>query len=245
MPGGSVGSIYAEAELDISKFQASAAQIDGLGAGIASAMDLAAAGFSRAQAQMNGLGAGMAAGLANTGQVIAAANQLSAGVLKALGSGVSGASGIGRRFSAGLASGIASGRSGVISAAAAVARAAAQAARAALQIHSPSRVTQSFGENFDRGFVKGVQGELPAIDRAVRRAVYVKPPVSAGMRGSVEAPRVTAQPAFDYEALAEASAARSVVMHLDGRTVAEVNARNTALAQNRRARDIAVRYGGR
>ena len=208
MPGGSVGSIYAEAELDISKFQASAAQIDGMGAGIASAMDLAAAGFSRAQAQMSGLGTAMAAGLAASGQAIAAANKLSAGVVAALGSGVSGAAGIGRQFSSGLASGIASGRSAVVSAAAAVARAAAQAARAALQIHSPSKVTEGFGENFDQGFIRGVRNELPAIDKAVRQAVYVRPPAGAMQRGESTSPIAAASPGFDYDALAEASAAR-------------------------------------
>ena len=245
MPGGSVGSIYAEAELDISKFQASAAQIDGMGAGIASAMDLAAAGFSRAQAQMSGLGAAMAAGLAASGQAVAAAHSLSAGVVAALGSGVSGAAGVGRQFSSGLASGIASGRSAVVSAAAAVARAAAQAARAALQIHSPSRVTEGFGENFDRGFVKGVRNELPAIDRAVRQAVYVRPPVSAAQRRETGAPVAMGAPVFDYDALAEASAARPVYMNLDGRAVAQANSRNTALAQNRREREIAMRFGSR
>ena len=56
---------------------------------------------------------------------------------------------------------------------------------------------------------------------------------------------VTAATPFDYDALAEASAMRPVYMNLDGRTVAQANSRNTALAQNRREREIAMRFGSR
>ena len=68
---------------------------------------------------------------------------------------------------------------------------------------------------------------------------------SAAQRRETGAPVAMGAPVFDYDALAEASAARPVYMSLDGRTVAQANSRNTALAQNRREREIAMRFGSR
>ena len=85
----------------------------------------------------------------------------------------------GGSFSAGLASGITAGRSGVIEAAKRVAAAAAKAAKDELDINSPSRVTEGFGEMFDLGFVRGVENAMPRISRAVERALYVQPQQAA------------------------------------------------------------------
>lgn len=246
--GMNAGSIYAEAELDISKFESAAGSLEGLSLGIAGGMGVAAAGLALAQAGVDRLGAGfeglgarIAAGLAASSQAVATAGQLSQSVAAALASGVSRAGSIGRQFSAGLASGIQAGRSGVISAAVSVATAAAAAARAALQIHSPSRVTEGFGENFDLGFVRGVQNRAGDVDRAVAEAVYVRPPVGVARSEAVRGAREGMS--FDYAALAAASAARPIILNLDGREVARINSENSALAQNGRARQIALRYG--
>ena len=104
------------------------------------------------------------------------AGAVASGIVSSFGSISSQAQSIGKNFSAGIASGIRSGRSGVISAAVSVATAAIQAAQSALQIHSPSKVTEGFGEMFDLGFVKGVKGSMPLISRAVADAVYPEIP---------------------------------------------------------------------
>ena len=250
MPAGGVsaGAVYAEAALDISKFQASVGRLAAEAGKIASAMDLAASGTGRLEAGLTGLGAGFQAATAamtNSGAAVASAQALGRGVISALNAAAGQAGSVGARFSSGLAAGIRSGQGGVVAAARSVAMAAASAARAALKIHSPSRVTQRFGEYFDKGFVRGVEGGMPRIDRAVERAVYVKPPAMS--KPAAEAG--TAAPAgaapIDYAALAEASAARPITMQLDGREVARINAGNAARSQNARNRYIALRYGAR
>jgi len=296
--GVSVGAIYAEAELDITKFQAAAGQLEELAAGIGTSMALAGQGVDAAQLGMDGLAAGLAAlgpalegaasaltagfeglgprlqasaaaaaqavgqGLApenfaaagmGAAQGIAtgltgydfagAAGTVSAGILAGLGAGLSGAVAMGGNFSAGLASGILSGRSGVVNAARSVALAAAQAARSALDIHSPSGLTERFGEFFDLGFVRGVRNRLPAVEAAIEDALYVPAPQRAPAVPAVSA--APAQP-IDYERLAWAMRQQPAPrLDLDGREVARLNADNIAAAQSVRARDIALNYGTR
>ena len=191
-----------------------------------------------------GVAQGMASGLSGSDAPRAAAAGVSAGALSALAGGASGAGGIGRSFSAGLAAGIRSGRSGVIAAAVSVAQAAVSAARAALAIHSPSRVTEGMGEAFDLGFARGVKGGMPEIRRAIEAAVYVRPPRMAEAAAPVEKGGARAL-VIDYEALAAAMDRRRQVINLDGREIARLNAENTARAQNARARNIALRRGTR
>lgn len=59
MPGTEAGSIYATAELDISKFSSGAAKLDSETAKIAASMQKAAAGLDLAQANLNDLAAGL------------------------------------------------------------------------------------------------------------------------------------------------------------------------------------------
>lgn len=199
MPAGiSVGSIYAEAELDISKFEAAVGSLE--------------AGTER--------------------------------IVSAMADGASAARGVGSDFAAGLAEGILAGRSGVVNAARAVAASAASAARATLQIHSPSRVTEGFGEFFDLGFVRGVERRMPAVERAVREALAVRTPVGTALARRSEAVAAGDAPPSPQAVGAQArDAVRPIVMRLDGREVARVNSDNTARAQNARARNLALRYG--
>ena len=128
---------------------------------------------------MNPTGEGVAEGIGQgMGQYdfSSDAGGVAGSIISAFGDKARDAADIGKQFSAGLAGGIISGRSRVIEAAKSVAQAAAQAAKAALDIHSPSKVTEGFGEMFDLGFVRGIENELPRISRAVEAALYPAPP---------------------------------------------------------------------
>jgi hypothetical protein len=72
----------------------------------------------------------------------------------------------GSALSAGLASGIRSGRSTVTSAVNSVVNAALSRMRSLLKIHSPSKVTRSFGAYFGEGFADGVSGSVSLAARA-------------------------------------------------------------------------------
>ena len=240
--GGSVGSIYAEATLDVSAFVAAAGSLDAAAAQVAAALGQASLGALAAQSAVDGLASGIASG---GGAAVSAAAGISRSVAQALGSAAASAPSLGGRFSAGLASGIASGRSAVIAAAASVARAAISAAQSALQIHSPSRVTADFGEAFDRGFVKGMLTRSPEVVRAVERVVTVTPSATAEAVAARAVSPVPPRERVDYDRLAAAAASRPTVLMLDGRTLAEASAAQTARAQNARTRRIAVRYGAR
>ena len=128
---------------------------------------------------MNPTGEGVAEGIGQgMGQYdfSSDAGGVAGSIISAFGDKASDAADIGKQFSAGLAGGIISGRSRVIEAAKSVAQAAAKAAKDALDINSPSKVTEGFGEMFDLGFVRGIENELPRISRAVEAALYPAPP---------------------------------------------------------------------
>lgn len=182
---------------------------------------------------------------AATSAVNTAASTISEAAISEIDDGLDDASSIGSDFSAGLASGILAGRSGVISAAASVARAAAAAAKAALDIHSPSGVTMDYGEYFDLGFIAGIKNLEPDVEAAARDALYLEPP-SRLLYADQNAP-APAQPAsltIDYERLAEAMDRRRMVLTMDGRRVAEINADNAERARNNRNKSIALGYYG-
>lgn len=202
-----------------------------------------AAQFAAVGAQgMAGFAAGIASG---AGAASASATNVASAAVSAAGSGMSGASSIGSSFAAGLAAGISAGRSGVVAAAASVARAAAAAARSALAIHSPSKVTEEFGEYFDLGFIRGVERLTPDIERSVRAAVRTEPPAGAAWSAGREAvPTVTVKgQAIDYRALASAMREMQLVLTMDNRRLAEVQQRQTARVQSERSRRIALGYG--
>ena len=152
---------------------------------------------------------------------------------------------IGKNFSAGLASGILAGRSGVIRAAIEVAKAAAAAAKAALDIHSPSGVTEGFGEYFDLGFVKGIRNEMPEIDSAVKDALQLKAPSS--IRYAQIAPDAGPQSvaSFDFDRLETILQQMQFAFNVNGRRLADAMANDTAFAQNARNRRNALKFGTR
>ncbi len=154
-----------------------------------------------------------------------------------------GARDTGENYALGLASGIRNGKSEVINAAIEVANAAIQAAKSALEINSPSKVTESFGEYFDMGFIGGVKNLAPEIARAVEDSVYIEPPHSLGESRSTGG---SASPlAIDYDRLAEAMSNFNMELLEDGRVAARIRARHTAEASAQRKKSIALGYGMR
>ena len=155
---------------------------------------------------------------------------------------------VGKMLSEGLASGIRAGRSSVINAAKAVVQAAINKANATAEIHSPSRVTMQMGRYWDEGWAQGMLKNAGLVTRAASSVVNVA-------RGASYMPRVGAASAMaaggagyaggpiDYDRLAGAMANVSFGLNLDGRRVAEINARETARAQMIRTQRIARGYG--
>lgn len=88
-------------------------------------------------------------------------------VLKGRLSGLSGSGRIyGRALSDGFAAGVRSGSGAVDKAVSAMVNSATRRIRSLLSIHSPSKVTESFGAYFGEGFARGVSGSVSAAERA-------------------------------------------------------------------------------
>ena len=144
----------------------------------------------------------------------------------------------GKMFSAGIATGILSGRSGVISAAISVARAAVSAMRSALQIHSPSRVTAELGQMTGKGFEIGLTESLNAAIRSAQSAVG-----SLNLAPRLTAPDLGSAFASAAQSVADAEGARPIYLNVNGRTLASVTAGDNFRAQNRYNRSIALGVG--
>ena len=144
----------------------------------------------------------------------------------------------GKMFSAGIATGILSGRSGVISASISVARAAVSAMRSALQIHSPSRVTAEIGRYTGEGFEIGLTESLNAAIRSAQSAVG-----SLNLAPRLTAPDLGSAFASAAQSVADAEGARPIYLNVNGRTLASVTAGDNFRAQNRYNRSIARGVG--
>ena len=85
---------------------------------------------------------------------------------------------IGEMMMAGLADGIENGRSGVINAVARVIAAAIAAARSKLDIHSPSKVFEGFGEYSMEGYEIGIKDKMKSVMRTVQNSMdaVARPP---------------------------------------------------------------------
>ena len=144
----------------------------------------------------------------------------------------------GKMFSAGIATGILSGRSGVIRAAIAVASAAVAAMRSELQIHSPSRVTQRLGEMTGQGFELGMVESLNAAIRSAQNVVG-----SMNLSPRLSAPDLSSAFASAAGSIADAEGSRPIYLNVNGRTLATVTASDTRRAQNSYNRSIALGVG--
>lgn len=193
----------------------------------------------------NSMVTGTAVGMEDVSPVTAAATNIGTAAETTLSSTISSSSlsTVGSNFSSGLAQGILDGKSGVINAAIQVASAAATAAKEALQINSPSKLTEGFGEYFDAGFIRGIENMTPDVQKAVSDVLQVSPPRSSYGSEMVTATQQRSGNGIDYERLGDAMRERPLYMTYDGRTIARIGANDTARAQNNRARRIAVGYG--
>ena len=144
----------------------------------------------------------------------------------------------GKMFSAGIATGILSGRSGVISAAISVARAAVAAMRSALQINSPSRVTAEIGRYTGEGFEIGLTESLNAAIRSAQNVVG-----SMNLTPRLTAPDLSSAFASAAGSIADAEGSRPIYLNVNGRTLASVTAADTRRAQNSYNRSIALGVG--
>ena len=144
----------------------------------------------------------------------------------------------GKMLSAGIATGILSGRSGVISAAISVARAAVSAMRSALQINSPSRVTAELGQMTGKGFEIGLTESLNAAIRSAQSAVG-----SLNLAPRLTAPDLSSAFTSAAQSVADAEGARPIYLNVNGRTLASVTAGDNFRAQNRYNRSIALGVG--
>ena len=144
----------------------------------------------------------------------------------------------GKMFSAGIATGILSGRSAVISAAISVARAAVSAMRSALQINSPSRVTAEIGRYTGEGFEIGLTESLNAAIRSAQNVVG-----SMNLTPRLNAPDLSSAFASAAGSIADAEGSRPIYLNVNGRTLATVTAADTRRAQNSYNRTIALGVG--
>ena len=144
----------------------------------------------------------------------------------------------GKMFSAGIATGILSGRSGVIRAAISVARAAVSAMRSALQINSPSRVTAEIGRYTGEGFEIGLTESLNAAIRSAQNVVG-----SMNLTPRLNAPDLSSAFASAAGSIADAESSRPIYLNVNGRTLASVTAADTRRAQNSYNRSIALGVG--
>ena len=199
-----------------------------------------------------GLGDGMAGGISSKSGAVASA---AGGLVRVAGSALrssytSYSSGV--NFGQGFVDGINSKLESVRSAARALASAANNAVSNVTQESSPSRVMIRSGEYFGEGFVIGIHDKVRAVKReasamatAATNALSLNSPFGIFSDANKQA-AIARRNAIDYRRLALAMAAGPTpVLELDGVTVAEVNATNTAKAQNGRTKAIAVRYGSK
>ena len=127
---------------------------DGLALGITN-------GTAGVVAAVTGMGASVIAAVAQTSsQAVSTASSI-----MSFGAG----SGIGRNLSAGFAAGILAGKGAAVAAARSVAAAAAAAMRVSLKIHSPSQVTEGYGQYYTEGFANGILGDIGDVEHAVAK----------------------------------------------------------------------------
>ena len=94
---------------------------------------------------------------------------------------------IGEMMMAGLADGIENGRSGVIQAVAEVVAAAIAKAKSKLDIHSPSKVFEGFGEYSMEGYEIGIKDKMKSVMRTVQNSMdaVARPPRVETATGSI------------------------------------------------------------
>ena len=191
----------------------------------------------------------VATAIANTEGISAAINSLAAAAESAASTSMKAAGmNAGKMFSSGIASGILSGKGVIANAARKVAQAAIDAANAKLQIASPSRVMMESGGYFSEGFAKGIMTAAKSAVSAASgmaemaaNAATIRRPVGNLAYGGAAA--YAGGTMIDYDRMAEAMSNYQMVMNMDGKRLAQINARNAERAQNKRQHSLALGYG--
>lgn len=191
----------------------------------------------------------VATAIANTEGITGAINALASAAGAAASTSMKNAGvNAGNMFCAGIAQGIRNGESIITSAARRVAKAAIAAANATLQIRSPSRVMMESGGYFSEGFAKGIMTAAKSAVSAASgmasmaaNAATIRRPVGGLAIGGAAAYGGGA--VIDYDRMAEAMSNYQMVMDMDGKRVAQINARNAERAQNKRQHSLALGYG--
>lgn len=191
----------------------------------------------------------VATAIANTEGIAAAIDSLASAAETAASTSMK-SSGInaGKMFSSGIASGILSGKGIIANAARKVAQAAIDAANAKLQIASPSRVMEKSGGYFSEGFAKGIMTAAKSAisaasgmaEMAANAATIRRPVGNLAYGGAAEYAGGTM---IDYDRMAEAMSNYQMVMNMDGKRVAQINAYNAERAQIKRQHSLALGYG--
>ena len=120
----------------------------------------------------DGFASAMAGGVKSKIWMITDATKLAGdSLIEKLKSYVSESKKIGQNMTGGIATGIASGIGGVLSSIKSVVERALATAKKAAQIHSPSRITESYGKFIDLGFVEGIEEYASDIQNAAAKAV--------------------------------------------------------------------------
>jgi SOS response regulatory protein OraA/RecX len=181
---------------------------------------------------------GLKEGMGDTSSVQAAGKTLGAAAVNAVKGSATGTDAAGRALAAGVARGIAAGRSQVINAAIQLAQATVQAMKEALQIHSPSRVGVGLGANFGEAFSSGLEDSLNTALRSAQTVVglnNLSPKMDfGGLAGSF---------GRALQGFADAESDRPVDVYLNGRKVGGTMDRDNARAAAAYNRRVALGYG--
>ena len=191
----------------------------------------------------------VATAIANTEGITAAIDSLATAAETAASTSMKNAGmNAGRMFSSGIAAGILSGKGVIANAARKVAQAAIDAANAKLQIASPSRVMMESGGYFSEGFAKGIMTAAKSAVSAASgmaemaaNAATIRRPVGNLAYGGAAA--YAGGTMIDYDRMAEAMSNYQMVMNMDGKRVAQINAYNAERAQIKRQHSLALGYG--
>lgn len=181
---------------------------------------------------------GLVMGMSDTGSVNAAGRMLGEAAVNAVKGSATGTYAAGFQVAAGVARGIAGGRSLVVNAALSLAQATVQAIREALQIHSPSRVAVGLGDNFGIGFGVGLDESLRNAVQSAQNVVGL-----ANLAPKADFSGITGAFGSAVQELADIEGNRPLDVYLNGKHVGRAMAGDNARAAAGLNRRIGLGYG--
>jgi len=199
----------------------------------------------------NDIGTGMTAAIEAAADGVAdAASNLATQAKKSINGLYSKAYLSGQSFSRGFINGMSSLRDSVISTASQLATKAIDALKKGIKQGSPSKLTTESGNYFGEGFALGIANQIQAATDTARQLAQSAVAATTVRRFNVGPASVAAAEAgpsympIDYDRLADAMNERQQILSLDGKTVADIQARQNARASSRRNKSIELGYYG-